>query len=83
MFLKIYTQNRKLKEIVLKKLLKNKLEIVKRLDDSINYLISEIKISENKIFEEILSKDAQLFANLFKIQVNVSNKIWNKIILFM
>jgi len=71
MFLEIYTQNPKLKEIVLKKLLKNIFEIVKRIDDSIKFLSAEIKISENKIFCEILNKDALFFAKLFKLQINV------------
>jgi glutaredoxin 2 len=71
MFLEIYTQNPKLKEIVLKKLLKNTFEIVKRIDDSIKFLSAEIKISENKIFGEMLNKDALFFAKLFKLQINV------------
>lgn len=71
MFMEIYALNPKLKEIVLNKLLKNILEIVKRLDESINFLNAEIKVCENKIFSEMVNKEAQFFANLFKTRINV------------
>ena len=73
MFMQIYALNPKLKETVLNKLLKNIMEIVKRLDDSIHFLNAEIKVCENRVFSDMLNKDAQFFAYLFKSQINVLN----------
>jgi len=69
--MEIFTHNPKLKENLLNKLIKNILEIVKRLDESINFISSEIKVAENKIFNEIQIKNCELLSQLFNNKENV------------
>lgn len=71
LFLEINSNNPKLKEIILNKLMKNILEIIKSLDEAMNFLKAEINNSEKKIFSIILDKDINLFNNLFKNQIDV------------
>ena len=64
-FLEIFSLNDKLKENLLKKLLKNIIEIIKRLDESIKFIKSEIKQLENNFFSAINKKNNNFFSDIF------------------